>query len=80
MARKRWDLTFPPRSATKPITYHLVKDFDLSFNRWCIQQNLIRQDGPTDRPAELVCEIRGALHKPFKGAPRQPLVEFGLLE
>jgi L-aspartate semialdehyde sulfurtransferase ferredoxin len=28
MARKRLDLTFPPRQATKAITYHLVKDFD----------------------------------------------------
>jgi ferredoxin len=32
MARKRLDLTFPPRQATKAITYHLVKDFDLEFN------------------------------------------------
>ncbi len=32
MARRRLDLTFPPRQATKPITYHLVKDFDLTPN------------------------------------------------
>jgi ferredoxin len=32
MARKRLDLTFPPRQATKAITYHLVKDFDLVPN------------------------------------------------
>jgi ferredoxin len=32
MPRKRFDLTFPPRQATKPITYHLVKDFDLTPN------------------------------------------------
>jgi ferredoxin len=32
MTRKRFDLTFPPRQATKPITYHLVKDYDLTPN------------------------------------------------
>lgn len=32
MARRRLDLTFPPRQATKPITYHLVKDYDLTPN------------------------------------------------
>ncbi|MDH4139577.1 MAG: 4Fe-4S binding protein [Coriobacteriia bacterium] len=32
MARRRLDLTFPPRQATQPITYHLVKDFDLTPN------------------------------------------------
>lgn len=32
MARRRLDLTFPPRQATKPVAYHLVKDFDLTPN------------------------------------------------
>lgn len=32
MPRKRFDLTFPPRQATKPIIYHLVKDYDLTPN------------------------------------------------
>jgi len=32
MPRKRFDLRFPPRQATKPITYHLVKDYDLVPN------------------------------------------------
>lgn len=32
MARRRLDLTFPPQQATQPITYHLVKDFDLTPN------------------------------------------------
>ena len=32
MARGRLDLTFPPQQATQPITYHLVKDFDLTPN------------------------------------------------
>lgn len=32
MARKRIDLTFPPEQVNKPITYHLVKDYDLVTN------------------------------------------------
>ena len=32
MARRRLDLTFPPRQATKPITYHLVRDHGLTLN------------------------------------------------
>jgi ferredoxin len=32
MARRRLDLTFPPVQATKPLTYHLVKDHDLVTN------------------------------------------------
>ena len=32
MARRRLDLKFPPQQATQPITYHLVKDFDLTPN------------------------------------------------
>lgn len=32
MARKRVDLTFPPDQVNKPITYHLVKDYDLITN------------------------------------------------
>ncbi len=32
MPRKRFDLTFPPDRATKPIIYHLVRDCDLTPN------------------------------------------------
>jgi ferredoxin len=32
MARKRLDLTFPPRQSLKPVIYHLVKDYDLTPN------------------------------------------------
>lgn len=32
MAKKRVVLTFPPELTEKPITYHLVKDFDLAIN------------------------------------------------
>jgi ferredoxin len=32
MPRKRFDLTFPPDRATKPIIFHLVRDYDLTPN------------------------------------------------
>jgi ferredoxin len=32
MARRRFDLRFPPNRATKPVTYHLVKDYGLVTN------------------------------------------------
>jgi ferredoxin len=32
MARKRIDLSFPPRQSLKPVVYHLVKDYDLVPN------------------------------------------------
>ena len=32
MAKKRIVLTFPPSLVSQPITYHLVKDYDLKFN------------------------------------------------
>jgi ferredoxin len=32
MARRRLDLTFPLAEALKPLTYHLVKDYDLTPN------------------------------------------------
>jgi len=32
VARRRLDLRFPPNRATKPVTYHLVKDYALVTN------------------------------------------------
>lgn len=32
MTKKKVVLTFPPESVTQPITYHLVKDYDLITN------------------------------------------------
>ncbi|NLY89579.1 MAG: 4Fe-4S binding protein [Firmicutes bacterium] len=32
MAKRRVVLTFPPELTEKPITYHLVKDYDLAIN------------------------------------------------
>lgn len=32
MAKRKVVLTFPPELSEKPLTYHLVKDFDLAIN------------------------------------------------
>ena len=52
MARKRLDLTFPPRQATKAITYHLVKDFDLV-------PNILRAQIQPEQEGRMLVEISG---------------------
>ena len=52
MARKRLDLTFPPNQATKPITYHLVKDFDLSLN-------ILRAQIQPGQQGRMLLEVKG---------------------
>jgi len=52
MARKRLDLTFPPRQATKAITYHLVKDFD-------IVPNILRAQIQTGQEGRMLLEVTG---------------------
>lgn len=53
MARKRWDLTFPPKAATKPITYHLVKDYDL-------EPNILRASITPGQQGRMLVEVRGS--------------------
>ena len=52
MARKRLDLTFPPRQATKAITYHLVKDYDLV-------PNILRAQIQPGQEGRMLLEITG---------------------
>ncbi len=52
MARKRLDLTFPPRQATRPITYHLVKDFDLT-------PNILRAQIQPGQEGRMLVEVTG---------------------
>lgn len=52
MARRRLDLTFPPRQATKPITYHLVKDFDLV-------PNILRAQIQPGQQGRMLLEVTG---------------------
>src|SRR5690606_29277040 len=50
MAKKRVVLTFPPELTEKPITYHLVKDFDLAIN-------IFRAQIPPGEEGKLVLEL-----------------------
>lgn len=52
MARKRLDLTFPPRQATKAITYHLVKDFD-------VVPNILRAQIQPGQEGRMLLEVTG---------------------
>ena len=52
MARVRLDLTFPPRQATKPVTYHLVKDFDLT-------PNILRAQIQPGQQGRMLLEVSG---------------------
>ncbi|GAB4284496.1 MAG: NIL domain-containing protein [Coriobacteriia bacterium] len=53
MPRKRFDLTFPPRQATKPITYHLARDFDLV-------PNILRAQIQPGQEGRMLLELTGA--------------------
>ncbi len=52
MAKKRLDLRFPPRSATKPIIYHLVKDFGLT-------PNILRAEIQPGQTGRMLVEVAG---------------------
>lgn len=52
MARRRLDLTFPPRQATKPVAYHLVKDFDLT-------PNILRAQIQPGQQGRMLVEVTG---------------------
>ena len=52
MTKKRLDLTFPPRQATKAITYHLVKDYDLV-------PNILRAQIQPEQEGRMLLEVTG---------------------
>ncbi len=52
MITKRIILTFPENIVTKPITYRLVKDFDLQFN-------ILRAEITKDIEGKILLEIKG---------------------
>ncbi len=58
--KKKVVLTFPPKIVTQPITYHLVKDFDLIINILRAQV----EEGETGR---LVLEVEGPKEQVEKG-------------
>lgn len=53
MARKRLDLTFPPRQSLKPVVYHLVKDYDLV-------PNILRAQIHPAQEGRMVVEVTGS--------------------
>lgn len=52
MAKKRLDLTFPPRQSLKPIVYHLVKDYDLT-------PNILRAQIQPGQEGRMLLEVTG---------------------
>jgi len=52
VTKKRLDLTFPPRQATKAITYHLVKDYDLV-------PNILRAQIQPEQEGRMLLEVTG---------------------
>ncbi|MHB1322734.1 MAG: NIL domain-containing protein [Coriobacteriia bacterium] len=52
MARKRLDLTFPPRQSLKPVVYHLVKDYNLV-------PNILRAQIHPAQEGRMVLEVSG---------------------
>lgn len=57
--KKKIVLNFPPRTVTKPITYHLVKDFDLIIN-------IIHAKIEQGETGVLVIEVKGKKEKFLK--------------
>lgn len=53
MTTRKIVLTFPENRVTKPITYKLVKDFDLEFN-------ILRAEVTPDIEGKMLIEIKGS--------------------
>lgn len=52
MARKKVVLSFPPETVKKPITYHLVKDYDLIIN-------ILRAEVREEEAGRMILDIEG---------------------
>ena len=52
MIKKKLVLSFPEKIVTKPITYKLVKEFDLEFN-------ILRAEITPDMEGKMLIELRG---------------------
>jgi L-aspartate semialdehyde sulfurtransferase ferredoxin len=60
MVTKRLVLTFPEKIVTKPITYRLVKDYDLAFN-------ILRAEITADIEGKILIEIQGSKEHLIEG-------------
>ena len=52
MVKKRFTLTFPPESSTKPLTYLLIKDYD-------IKVNILKAEITAGKKGHLLIEVQG---------------------
>lgn len=52
MARKKVVLSFPPETVKRPITYHLVKDYDLVIN-------ILRAEVREEEAGRMILDIEG---------------------
>jgi ferredoxin len=52
MQKKRYVLKFPPQSGDKPLSYHLVKDFDIRIN-------ILKAEVRPGKTGSLVLELEG---------------------
>ncbi|MFH1046638.1 MAG: NIL domain-containing protein [Candidatus Omnitrophota bacterium] len=69
MTKKRLVLTFPTKLLDQPVTYHLIKDFDLMVN-------ILRANVTPDEEGRLVIEITG--EKPAVDKGMKYLSELGV--
>jgi len=60
MITRRLILNFPEKVVTKPITYRLVKDYDLQFN-------ILRAEITADATGKILIEITGSKNKIEEG-------------
>jgi ferredoxin len=60
MTKQRFTLIFPPESSTKPITYTLIKEFD-------IQVNILKAEITVGKKGHLLMEVKGEEENLEKG-------------
>ena len=60
MTKQRFTLIFPPESSTKPITYTLIKEFD-------IQVNILKAEITVGKKGYLLMEVKGEEENLEKG-------------
>jgi ferredoxin len=60
MISRKLVLTFPENIVTKPITYKLVKDYDLQFN-------ILRAEITADIEGKILLELKGNKHQVEEG-------------
>ncbi len=60
MVKERFTLKFPPESSTKPLTYHLIKDFDLKVN-------ILKAEITAGKEGHLLVEVEGDRSKLQEG-------------